>query len=338
MIGGIMNGTIVLVEQLDSQGRVQLRERFGLGPEKRHLIIGRSLDADVTLDDAHVAARHASVAITPEGRLLVSDLGTVNGIVIAGRRRRAEQDLPLTDGLFQVGRTRLRVRTTHDSLAPERPDQASRASALSNPAWIAGGAAVICVAQIVYKSWLGAPRDLAVEIVTALSATAAVVAVWVAVWALLSRIMQGEWRWLRHAAIFLGIAVVTLMIDQVLDLGWFSLSLAPWSLRTAWLGGLALGGLLYLHLIHASTLAMRTAALVACLVPALAGGAGLWLQERSRALDVNHIGANQRIYPPALRLRSAGTLDDYFRKATALRAAADEKRRTVKADNAEDDD
>ena len=102
-----------------------------------------------------------------------------------------------------------------------------------------------------------------------------------------------------------------------------------------WVGALALGCALYLHLIHASNITPRRAAVVACIVPALSGGAGQWVQERLQMRDVNHIGASLRIYPPSLRLRSAGTIDDYFQRARALREAADQKRKVTRAD--EDD-
>jgi len=325
----------VLIEILDSHGRVQMRERIALNAGKRTFTLGRAVAADVTLDDAHAAALHATVEITPEGSMLVSDLNSTNGIIVSGKRHRNAQSIEISDGLLQIGRTRLRLRTTHEKLAPEKPDHLRPASILHDPACLAGIGALAGVAQLGYTTWLGVPRDLATILVTTLISAIAAASVWVAFWALLSRMLRGEWRWLRHAAIFLGVAAVFFAINGLLELGWFVFSLPQWSTRAAWVGAIALGCALYLHLIHASNITARRAAIVACIVPALSGGAGQWVQERLQMRDVNYIGASLRIYPPSLRLRAAGTAEAYFQSATALREAADKKRKSTRAD--EDD-
>ncbi len=324
---------VVLVDILDSHGRVHLRERLALPGDKRTFTIGRAVDADVTLDDAHTAALHATIEITPTGQLLVSDLDSVNGVVVAGKRLRGARNVEVANGLLQIGRTRLRLRTAYEVLPPEQPDQLRPASVLHDPAWLAGIGAVAGLAQLAYTTWLSVPRDLVAVLVTTLISAVAGAGVWVAFWALLSRMLCGEWRWLRHAAIFLGVAAVFYAINGVLDLGWFMFSLPQWSLRAAWVGAIALGCALYLHLIHASNIAPRRAAIVACIVPALSGGAGQWVQERQQMRDVNHIGTSLRIYPPALHLRAAGSIDDYFQRAATLREAADKKRKATRADD-----
>lgn len=323
---------IVLVDILDSHGRVHLRERVTLTDERRSFSIGRAVDADVTLDDAHVAPLHATVELTAEGRLLVNDHDTLNGLVVGGKRHRGASNVELTDGLLQVGRTRLRLRTTREVLAPERPDNLRPASILHDPAWLAGIGATAGLAQLGYTAWLGVPRDLLSVLVTTLITAASATFLWVAFWALLSRMLRGEWRWLRHAAIFLGVAAVFFAINGVMEMTWFVFSLPQWSTRQAWVGALAFGCALYLHLIHASNIAPRRAAMVACIVPALTGGTGQWMQERQQMRDVNHIGTSLRIYPPVLRLRAAGTVEDYFQRAGALRDTADKKRRDTRAD------
>lgn len=334
MIDPVTSGkAAVLVDILDSHGRVQLRERVVLAGGQRTFTIGRAVDADVTLDDAHAAARHAAVEITPEGRVLVSDLDTLNGVLVAGKRHRGTREVEVPNGLLQIGRTRLRLRTAHDALPPEKPDQLRPASVLHDPAWLAGIGAAAGLAQLAYTTWLGVPRDLVAVLVTTLISAAAGAGVWVAFWALLSRMLCGEWRWLRHAAIFLGVAAVFFALNGMLELAWFVFSLPQWSLRAAWVGAIALGCALYLHLIHASNIAPRRAAMVACIVPALSGGAGQWVQERQQMRDVNHIGASLRIYPPALHLRAAGSIDEYFQHAQALRAEADRKRKATRADD-----
>ena len=332
-----MSTETVLVEILGGHGRVQARERIALGGGQRAFTIGRSVEADFTLDDAYAAPLHVRVEITPDGKIFASDLGSVNGVLIAGKTHKGATALAIPDGTLQVGRTRLRIRTAHENLAPEKPDELRSASILRDPAWIAGAGALAGGMQLAYTSWLGAPRDLATVIVTTLVSGVLAAGAWVAFWALLSRVMQGEWRWLRHAAIFLGIAAVFVTIDGLLELSWFIFSLPHWGTRAAWVGAVAFGCALYLHLMHASNLSTRRAALIAIIVPALSGGTGQWVQARHQMRDVNHIATSVRIYPPSLRLRAAGTAEDYFRGTTALRDGADKTRKALRADDDDDE-
>jgi Inner membrane component of T3SS, cytoplasmic domain len=324
----------ILIDCLDSRGRVQLRQRFAITDKRRTFTIGRSVAADVTLDDEHSAPLHATLEATTDGRLQISDLGSVNGIVMAGQRRLAASNLRLDDGTFQIGRTRLRVRTSREALPPEKPVQLGTASwlDLQHPARLAGVGAAVVGAQSVYEAWLGAPRDLLGGIITAVGFALLIVGVWVAVWALLSRVMQEEWRWLRHAAIILGISAVTVTVNAVLDLGWFAFSLPPWSGRGVWIGALALAAAVSLHLIHASGLSTRRAALIGCLVPALLAVGSQWMVTRSTNRDVNHISAELRAYPPSLRVRKAGTVEDFFAGSAALRKSADAKMKAALPD------
>ena len=84
-----------------------------------HCTVGRGVGCDVVLDDPFVAVAHARVSVDAEGHITVSDLGSVNGIEVGGRRVRGTEQVPLASGLFGVGRTRLRVRTAAEVMAPE---------------------------------------------------------------------------------------------------------------------------------------------------------------------------------------------------------------------------
>ena len=49
------------------------------------LLIGRSRDCDITIDDPNVSRRHAELR-NEDGRWLVTDLGSTNGVKLNGRR------------------------------------------------------------------------------------------------------------------------------------------------------------------------------------------------------------------------------------------------------------
>lgn len=331
-----MTAGMVVVEVLGSHARVQSRERILLTVERRSFTIGRSADCDVMLDDPYAAAMHARVEISLEGKVRVSDLLSVNGIVAGGKRHHGADNLELADGLFQVGRTQLRVRTASELLAPERPDHYGLHTPHLRSEYVAAFGALACAAYFFYAGWLGAPRDTATAIVTLLILGTLAAGIWITVWSLLSRVMQGEWRWIKHSATLLGVSSVLLAVDGLMDLGWFVFSLPQWDMRAILTSGVAIACILYLHLTHASNLSRRRAAVIACIVPLLSLGAGQWVYTRQKLRDVNHIGASQSIYPPEFRLRAAGSLNDYFSKAMRLKPDSDERRKAIRDDDADD--
>ena len=320
-----MNAGRVVVEGLDGHGRVQWRERLALDENRRTFTIGRSIDADVTLDDPFAAEMHASLEVTPDGRIFANDLGSVNGLIICGKSLRGACDLEVPGNVLQIGRTRLRVRTAAERLEPERPYQLRPSSLLRDPVWIAAIGGVIGGLQLGYSSWLSAPRDLALSIVSLLMVAISIGAIWVAVWGLLSRIMQGEWRWIRHCAIFLGVSTTFVTVMGVLELSAFAFALPLPNNRYTWIGAFALAWGLWLHLIHASNLAAGRAALVACIVSVVLAGGNDWLQERYQTRNVNYIPARMHIYPPAVRLRPSDTMANYFKGLEGLRELANSR-------------
>ncbi|WP_420033921.1 FHA domain-containing protein [Streptomyces sp. cg28] len=71
--------------------------------------IGRSADADVSLDDPDVSRLHCAVTLTPDGRVTVADLGSTNGTTLEGRSL-DERPVRLSPGtLLRLGESALRV-------------------------------------------------------------------------------------------------------------------------------------------------------------------------------------------------------------------------------------
>ena len=326
----------IIVETLGSHGRVQSRDRVPLTAEKRHLTIGRSPQADVILDDAYAAALHATVEVTPEGAILATDHGSVNGIGVSGRRHKGARQLPVPNGLLQIGRTRLRVRYSNDALPPERQDHAAIAPVRGSPSWVAAASGIVCAAYVAYSAWLDAPRDAATTIVVAFIPALLVAGAWLSLWALISRITQGEWRLVWHSAILFSVVAAYVLTANLLDVAWFVFSLPPSETRDVVIGAVAFAVALHWHLTHASSLSRRRSLWIAILLPATVTGAGLWIQSRTQERDVNHIGIKEQFYPPALRARKGGSVQDYFEQAALLRAQADSRRRAIADDDVSD--
>ncbi|MFD9005203.1 FHA domain-containing protein [Streptomyces sp. NPDC059582] len=71
--------------------------------------IGRSADADVPLDDPDVSRLHCAVALDPDGRVSVTDLGSTNGTALDGTRVHTSP-VPFAPGsLLRIGESALRL-------------------------------------------------------------------------------------------------------------------------------------------------------------------------------------------------------------------------------------
>ncbi len=74
---------------------------------KDAIVIGRSDDADIQIDDAYASEFHVRL-INQSGQLALHDLGSTNGTYVNGRRVTAPLDLNKGDAV-QIGKTVLEV-------------------------------------------------------------------------------------------------------------------------------------------------------------------------------------------------------------------------------------
>ena len=320
-----MSTEVILIETLDARGRVLTRDRFQMGSERRSISIGRSVLADVTLDDEHVAPLHAAISLDESGAPFVNDLGSRNGIITGGKRVNGSANHALPGGTFQVGRTRLRVRTAKEDLAPEKLDRQRHAPGFGDARWIASAGLLGILAEVFYTNWLSAPRDLMTPVVTQLLTVASLTAVWVAVWALLSRVMRGEWRWLPHVAVFFIASLMYSIATGLLDLAWFAFELPPMGMRDVWIAVAILGTAIWWHISYASAIPWSRAAVIASAFTIIIAASGYWFAVRPTTTNVNYIDSALRLYPPAFRLTAPAPLEALFEKAQQLEAEANRR-------------
>ena len=72
------------------------------------VMIGRSSDCAIILDDDYVSTRHARVAVDQSGGLFVEDLGSTNGTYVNGRRITHPTTITPDDSV-RIGRTVLKL-------------------------------------------------------------------------------------------------------------------------------------------------------------------------------------------------------------------------------------
>jgi hypothetical protein len=313
---------VMLVEVLDVHGHVQIRQRVaGAGGQIR---IGRSLACDVVLDDAYAAAEHTLLTLQSDGRVLVQDLATTNGTRIDGHRVDALEGRTVAKGELRIGRTRVLLRTLEADVPPER--RFSRDPLQPHRTLFAAAGMLLCLAFAAFLQWTYAPERLAPRVLIAELVALCGLAVWVGVWALVSRLTVGAWQLRIH------VAIAAFCVGLWVWGYWLYLLLAyvmQW--RGLWLVMASLAAVValaaaWLHLNYATHI-RRTAALsLAVLAPLLCSGvwwlADLQLDPRT----VNRVALGARVYPAMLRVAPSTDLGDYLTDAATLKRAANRLR------------
>ncbi len=188
---------VMLIEQIGLHGHLVLRQRFaGAGAECR---IGRDLGCDIVVDDEHAAAQHALLTLLEDGRVCVRDLGTHNGTRVDGKRVPADSGTIIEQGEVFVGTARVRVRTRHTPIGPERAFR--RDFVRRHRTLLAALGVSACAAYAGFLQWLDAPSAMFRNVATAALVALVLIALWTGLWALTTKLNRGIWQVRLHATI-----------------------------------------------------------------------------------------------------------------------------------------
>jgi len=211
---------LALIELVERDGRVSRVLDVHAWP----LRVGRALSNDFVIDDPHVAAHHASLALDDQGTLQLTVGDTVNGLHLGKAVLWAGQQaaVPEAGTTLQLGALRLRIRRPAEVLAPERPLPLHQLVS-----WAAVGAAGAVLAAVsLFERWVsldpGADFSSWMPLLLGLPVS---IACWAGLWALASKLFQHRFDFTGHLRIMvpwlLGVALSEAMLEPVAAaLGW----------------------------------------------------------------------------------------------------------------------
>ncbi|NIA54005.1 FHA domain-containing protein [Massilia sp. TW-1] len=294
--------------------------------------IGRGYANDVILDDDYAAPSHAVVEPDADGRLVLRDLGSRNGIVVRGRR---VQDVALAgDTVARIGHTALRVRAADWPVAPELVDRTFHG-------WegVPPGALGLLLAGAValLARWLAdASLFEGARYAEALAAGLAVALLWGGAWACANRLFARHARLGRHLFVFgCGIAALAAYVLLGSTLA-YALSAEAFTHYASHVAVVLVAGAVYFHLctirpqnrMRYRWICAGLAVLCSSLI--LAGN----IQRTGRVSDELYMAV---LMPPTVRVSPDHGLDEFMRGVEAMKGPLDRSRGRKPGDDDIDD-
>src|SRR6202008_2448509 len=141
----------------------------------------------------------ALLTLLEDGRVRVRDLGTRNGTRVDGKRIPVDTGAVIGQGALLGGRPRLRIRTRHTPIGPERVFRRDFVRRHRTPLAAAGVAA--CIAFGIFQRWLDAPSSMLRSAAVAILVVLGLIALWTGFWSLVTKLNHGSWQVRVHVTI-----------------------------------------------------------------------------------------------------------------------------------------
>jgi hypothetical protein len=217
-----MSTAPVFVEVLDRHNTVTQRTRLDALPAR----IGRGYECEVIVDDPFMAPVHAELRLDAAQELVLVDAGSRNGTRRIGHRPTAPgEHIVAHDAVYELGKTRLRIRDTGVALAPER----TLAGEWRIPVWVEWVSMIALFAVVAFEAWFDMVNEVKpLDIVKAVGATCALLSIWAGIWALVNRLFHGISHYRKHLAL----ATIGLLVSVAFM--WIS-DITAFALNWAWL-------------------------------------------------------------------------------------------------------
>ena len=324
-------GLLALVEAVDHHGALLARAGVTHWP----LRVGRALDCDLVLHEPHVAPLHLEIG--PDGRdsVQVRLAGSHNGATLEREAFAPGQEFVWHTGQnLWLGRIRLGLRMAGTPLAPELPFAQSGWSEAGQ----SGAVLLALLAMSLFLSWLDVsePDRFAQSVPLLLVGLLALVAIWSAGWALVSRLFGAAPQFFRHLRIACSTLVLAQLGSGLLNLLAFMFSWEALSRYENHVLALWLAGGLWAHLRTVAPQRDRAMGLAVAGLAVLGLSTALgsqWLLNKRLSSQL-YLAA---LFPPQLRVAAAQPAAQFVEELTALRARLDKRIKDGPADGATDE-
>jgi pSer/pThr/pTyr-binding forkhead associated (FHA) protein len=317
------------VETLAGNREVRRRQRVDALPIR----IGRAYDNDIILEDQHISAHHAIVDQSDDGRLMVRDSGSCNGIL---HKRRRHTEL-LLDGntVFRLGHVSLRIRSADFQVADEVRDTTFNDWEGWPPA-LAGLALLVCLSAI--NTWLETTDKFEVTpFLMAIISAVCLGMVWCGAWSFTNRLFGGNARLGRHLFI-LGCGYTALEIWNLASSAVaYGLS---WEVFTRYGSHAAIaifGVMVFYHLCSIKPGRQRYFAVASVVLALLCSGVKLMFNYRFSGILADETVMGER-FPPLIRVSSEKPVSRLISDATRLKSVVDRERTRLQAGDESDSD
>lgn len=303
---------LALVEATERHGHVVARLPVMRWP----VTVGRALQADLVLDDNHVAAQHLRLFQTVPGSVTVEVLDTRNGVTLGRQHHGRDERFEWAAGQpLNLGRLHLRLRLADTPVAAEQE--------MPRAPWRGGVGSLTVVFMLLCvmmaQLWLKSTETdkLLQEAPANMIVVLAALFVWAGLWALATKLFSAHaqfWRHVRIAGLAYVVANVLDFCAQVLAFAFSWESLA----RFAYLALVLVGAFgIYRHLLVAAPQSRRGLATGVVLALALGFPAVVGTQWLKNKRLSNQLYMAQ-MFPPGWRIAKPVTADQFLREAAAL--------------------
>jgi hypothetical protein len=187
-------------------------------------------------------------------------------------------------------------------------------------------ALALCLLFAAFMAWARAPEQLAQGVLVAVLLALAVLAIWTAAWALVSRLTVGAWL----VRIHLALAALSVALW---GWGYWLYTLIAFALQWRWLGPVmaVLAGVVaflaaWRHVRYATHFHRPAALALALLAPLLGGGLWWLVDLQIDPRTVNRVDQGARIHPPSVRVVASEDLGDYLTDSADLKRDANRNR------------
>ena len=316
------------IEILDGKGSVVERIAVDSFP----VTIGRAYSNKVIVSDPFVCPLHLKIAQHEQGRLLASDLDSVNGSYPAAGKESVTQWELQSGSQFRIGHTVLRYVSVDHPPAPTLVDGAVKTSLLASP-YAAVISAVVLVLLLCLDGYLSSfERVTVAQIISEPWVTVSMLAIWAGMWALASRLVVSRFNFAQHVTIAC-IALLTISgLGVVAEWTEFFLPRIPMLWIAGVFGyGMVLAGLVYGHLGAASALRRRSRLWAAAAVSLVVVSSSAISDFAARSKFSTIMEYSGVIKPIDAAWVPATSVDEFFGSSEKLKSELDKLTKKAKA-------